>query len=200
MPDVNRRIASGWLLVAVLSASLAACRQPAPSAPKTAQDSYRRPQLLVAALALRTGDHVAEIGAGGGYLTRYLATAVGPAGRIVATDIDDGALAALADRVRQERLDQVLPRRVTTEDPGLESAAYDLILMAQVDHLLADRSAYLRRLVPALRPGSRSRIAVSNRESHRAELLTAAVAAGLHIEPAQPAPDLPGQYLLFLRP
>lgn len=118
----------------------------------------------------------------------------------MATDIDDAALAALADRVRAESLSQVLPRRVTADDPGLEAEAYDLILLAQVDHLIADRSDYLRRLQRALCPGPRSRIAVSNRESHRAELLAAAVAAGLRIEPAQPAPDLPGQYLLFLRP
>lgn len=196
MPPVKRRQAVAW----IFSLGLSACTSPAPSPPTTAQDRYRRPQQLVAALALRPGDVVAEVGAGGGYLTRYLAAAVGPRGRIVATDIDDAALSALATRVREERWVQVLPRRVSAEDPGLEAGSYDLILLAQVDHLLGDRSDYLRRLLPALRPGRRSRIAVSNRESHRAELLSAAVTVGLRIEPPQPAPELPGQYLLFLRP
>lgn len=188
-------------LLATLAAGLClACTQQRPTGQPSAQDAYRRPQQLVAALGLHRNDHVAEVGAGGGYLTRYLAAAVGPGGQVVATDIDDEALAALATRVRDEGLRQVLPRRVTPEDPGLEAGAYDLILLAQVDHLLADRRDYLRRLRSALRPGSRSRIAVSNRDSHRAELLSAAVAAELRIEPAQPSPELPGQYLLFLRP
>lgn len=193
---MDRRSALGCLLIA----APLACSSRGPAPAPTAQDAFRRPRQLIAALGIAAGDQVAEVGAGGGYLTRYLAAAVGPQGRIVATDIDDSALAALADRVRTESLRQVLPRRVTADDPGLESASFDLILLAQVDHLLANRSDYLRRLQHALRPGPRSRIAISNRESHRAELLAAAVAAGLRIEPAQPAPDLPGQYLLFLRP
>ena len=178
----------------------AACeRRKVPVAP-SAQDAYRQPLRVLAALALQHGDHVAEIGAGGGYLTRYLSSAVGPSGRVVATDIDDEALAALALRCREEGLKNVLPRRVAAADPGLEAAAFDRIVLCHVDHLLPDRTAYLRLLPAALKPGRRSRIVVSNREDHRAALLAAAVEAGLLIEPASPPPDLPGQYLVVLRP
>src|SRR5665811_2094172 len=45
----------------------------------------------------------------------------------------------------------IITRVVSPDDPGLEPNAHDLILLSEVDHLLADRVAYLRRLVPALR-------------------------------------------------
>lgn len=199
MRPMNRR----RLLLAAVGCGLVpglGCARRQPAIAPTAQDAYRRPQIVISALALRPGDHVAEIGAGGGYLTRHLAAAVGPSGRIVATDIDDEALAALALRCRDEGLRQVLPRRVAADDPGLEAAAFDLILLAHVDHLLPDRAAYLRMLPRALRSAQRSRIVVSNRESHRAGLLAAAVDAGLQIEPPPSPPDLPGQYLVTLRP
>lgn len=193
----RRCVLFGWLGLVLLGVT--DCAQQPRAVPPSAQDAYRRPQVVLAALSLRPGDHVAEVGAGGGYLTRHLAAAVGKAGRVVATDIDDDALAALALRCREESLLHVLPRRVAADDPGLEAAAFDLILLAHVDHLLVDRVAFLRQLPTALRPGRRSRIVVTNREAHRAALLSAAVAAGLRVEPPQPAVDLPGQYLVTLR-
>ena len=175
---------------------VAACdRRSAPAAsPSSAQDSYRQPERLVAALALRPGDAVAEIGAGGGYLTGRLAAAVGANGRVVATDIDGEALAAL--RQRTASLPQVEARRVAATDPGLAPDTFDLILLAQVDHLIADRTADLRALRPSLRP--RGRIAVSNGERQRQAIVEAAAAAGFSVE--EIAAGLPAQFLVVLRP
>lgn len=197
-PRMDRRRLLALLPWIALSGS--GCKRAPAAPPPSAQDAYRRPQVLLSALGLRPGDQVAEVGCGGGYLTRHLAAAVGPRGRVLATDVDDAALAALALRCRDEGLRNVLPRRVAAGDPGLEPAAFDLILLSHVDHLLPDRVDYLRRLLPALRHARASRIAVCNREQHRAVLLSAAVQAGLQIEPITPPPDLPGQYLIILRP
>ena len=82
------------------------------------------------------------------------------------------------------------------EQPGLEAATYDLVLLAHVDHLLADRGAYLRALRPALRRGGR--IAISNRQDREPGLREAAAAAGLSVR--EVAVDLPGQFLWELRP
>jgi tRNA A58 N-methylase Trm61 len=147
---------------------------------------------VVAALGLRHGQRVADIGAGAGYLTFRLAEAVGPTGRIVATEIDDAALAALRDGVRSHP--NVTPRKVLPDDPGLERAAYDLILLSEVDQYLSDRTAFLRRLRSALAPGGR--IAVTNRRLFRAPLVVAGEAAGYVI--AREVTDLPGHFLIFL--
>src|SRR5262245_58399241 len=160
-------------------------------------DAWRRPDVLVAALALQAGDVVADVGAGSGYLTGRLASAVGPTGRVVATDIDAAALAQV-DRLRPAAGAAPIETRLVAADrPGLEQGHYDLILLSEVDQYLADRAAYLRQLRAAL--SGRGRIAVSNRLHHRAALLAAAREAGFAIV-AEHRTELPGQYLVLLAP
>jgi cyclopropane fatty-acyl-phospholipid synthase-like methyltransferase len=155
-----------------------------------AYDRYRQPDALVAALALAPGESVADVGAGRGYLTHRLARAVGPSGRVVATDVDARALAAIDARAG-ERIEKRVAR---ADDPGLEAAGYDLILLAEVDHLLGDRADYFTRLRAALKP--RGRLALSNRMLYRAPSLAAAARAGFTVE--RERDDLPGHYLLIL--
>ncbi|MFO0580354.1 MAG: class I SAM-dependent methyltransferase [Polyangia bacterium] len=170
-----------------------------PPGPGSAFESFRRPAVLVAALGLPAGAIVAEIGAGSGLVTLPLARAVGPTGRVVATDLDEAALAALRERADADGLRNITTRRVDPAErdrPGLEAATYDLVLLAHVDHLLADRGAYLRSLRPVLRRGGR--IAVSNRQDRQPGLREAAAGAGLSVR--EVAVDLPGQFLWELRP
>lgn len=182
---------------AVLVALLAGCLSPAPPGEDRQADRYRRPDLLIPALGLRPGDRVAEIGAGGGYLTLRLARAVSPGGRVLATDIDPAALAALRARARAAGLGHILAaRHVRPDEPGLEGERFDLILLAQVDHLLPDRAGYLRALVPSLLPGGR--IALCNAERHRPAAEEAAARAGLHVR--EVPVGLPAQVLLLLWP
>lgn len=166
---------------------------PGPVATSTADREtiarQRRPQDLVAALALRPGDRVADIGAGRGYLEPHLARAIGPRGRLVATDIDPDAVAVLATLAPP-----VEARLVAAHDPGLERGAFDLVLLAQLDHLLADRTDYLRRVTAALAPGGR--IAISNRIDREAGVRVAAEAAGLEVIGESHA--LPAQFVIVL--
>jgi ubiquinone/menaquinone biosynthesis C-methylase UbiE len=148
---------------------------------------------VVAALGLSKGQRVADVGAGRGYLTFRLADAVGPTGRVVATDIDDAALAAL--RAHPSRANVVV-RKVARDDPGLEPSAYDLILLSEVDHYLADRVDFLRKLRPALAAGGR--LAVTNRRAFRAPVLAAAARAGYAV--GAEVADLPAHFLIFLAP
>ena len=190
----------------MLGAGATACSQSkaapggeaAPAPPTAAEreqyDRYRRPDLLLAALELRPGAVVADVGAGRGYLTPRLALAVGAGGKVVATDIDAAALAAIAPAGPGAA--PVETRVVQPDDPGLEPATYDLILLAEVDHLLPERAAYLRRLAAALAPGGR--IAVSNRPLYRAPLLEAATRAGLGL--ASEPRALPAHFLVLLTP
>jgi precorrin-6B methylase 2 len=189
----------GVVLLVALGAAPGCQRErsrPSLSGPGAAFEAFRRPAVLVAALGLPAGAVVAEVGAGSGLVTIPLARAVGPTGRVVATDIDEPALAALRERAGADGLRNLTTRRVAGERPELEAAAYDLVLLAHVDHLLADRAAYLRSLRPALRPGGR--IVVCNRQDREAGLRAAAAAAGLSVR--ELAVDLPGQFVWELRP
>lgn len=160
-------------------------------------DRFRQPDRLLAAFALEPGDVVADVGAGRGYLTFRLADAVGADGAVVATDIDPSAIAELRRLAARRRGGAPVDvRLVTPDDPGLESGRFDLVVLAQVDHLLEDRVDTLRALRPALAVDGM--LAVSNRRTHRGRLLEAAKAAGYSIY-SEPA-DLPGQYLVLLKP
>lgn len=199
--SLNAQRGLRWVGLCGLGLVLVFCQREPPAGPggaarratatATAYDAYRRPAQLVAALHIKPGDWIAEIGAGSGYLTGRLAQAVGTTGRVVATDVDDAALAVLRERTRG--LAQVESRRVGASEPGLEPGRYDLILLAQVDHLLVDRVVYLRALQRALKPSGR--IAVSNSVRYREPLRAALSAVGFRCE--EPDAQLPGQFLFI---
>jgi ubiquinone/menaquinone biosynthesis C-methylase UbiE len=186
--------------VIVLGLLVAACRSrsggtaDAGTAAQASFDRYRQPERVIAALGLSAGQRVADVGAGRGYLTFRLASAVGPNGRVVATDVDDDALAAL--RARRPPAANLVVRKVTPADPGLETRSFDLILLSEVDQYLPDRVAFLGRLRDALAPGGR--IAVTNRRLFRAALVAAATQAGYKI--VGEIKDLPAHFLIFLQP
>jgi ubiquinone/menaquinone biosynthesis C-methylase UbiE len=160
------------------------------SAPRTADDTAReqarfdaerRPEKVVEALGIRPGSRVADIGAGSGLLTVHLARAVRPNGRVVATDIDGAVLDLLQSRLAAAGLADVVERRVVAaEQPGLEAASYDAILLAEVDHYFQDEVAWLKEATKALKPGGR--IVISNRIHHRQKSMAAAQRAGLKLQ------------------
>jgi precorrin-6B methylase 2 len=152
-------------------------------------DRDRRPDVIVAAAQLGPGSVVADVGAGTGLLTVHLARAVRPGGRVVATDIDAAVLDLMAPRLDAAGVADVVERRVVSaDDPGLEPATFDVILLAEVDHYFSDRTTWLRTATAALRPGGR--FILTNRIHHRAAALAALAAVGLSVRSeATPVPS-----------
>lgn len=109
---------------------------------------------LIERLRLRPTDVVADLGAGPGFLTLPLARAV-PDGRVIATDVKRSYLEVLSSRADAEGLDNIETRLVAEDQSGLGADSADVILLCQVDQLLADRAAYFRALVPSLKSGGR---------------------------------------------
>jgi ubiquinone/menaquinone biosynthesis C-methylase UbiE len=141
-------------------------------------DAERRPEKLVEALGIGPGSKVADIGAGSGLLTVHLARAVAPNGKVVATDVDGAVLDLLAQRLRSQKLEGVVERRVVgAETSGLAPGEFDAILLAEVDHYFTDPAAWLEGAAAALKPGGR--IVISNRIYHKAQSIDAAKKAGL---------------------
>lgn len=159
-----------------------------------ARDAQRHPDQVISALGILPGQRVADIGAGFGYFTFRIAAAVGPTGRVVATDIDPGALDKL--RSHKPMPDNVIVRNVAPDGPGLEPGSYDLVFLSEVDHYLPNRVAYLTKLHAALAPNGR--IAVTNRFDLQPPFMAAAEQAGYSV--VSEVTDLPFHYLVFLRP
>lgn len=103
--------------------------------------------------AIRPGMTVADIGAGEGYYTVRLADRVGRKGRVLAQDIDQGALHRLGARVEHDRLDNVSIKPGAADDPRLPEHSFDRVFMIHMYHEVAEPYAFLWRLWPSLRPG-----------------------------------------------
>jgi ubiquinone/menaquinone biosynthesis C-methylase UbiE len=119
------------------------------------RDAWQKPEEVVRALRLAPGGAVADVGAGTGYFTTRLAEAVGAAGHVYATDVQDEMLETLRERVAREGLGNVTVVRAGFDDPVLPAACCELVLLANVYKELSERSAYMRRLGAALRDGGR---------------------------------------------
>lgn len=99
------------------------------------------------------GMTLADIGAGEGYYTVRLAARVGPKGRVLAEDIDPGAIERLGRRIERERLDNVSIKLGTPDNPRLPAASFDRVFMVHMYHEVAEPYAFLWHLRPTLKPG-----------------------------------------------
>jgi ubiquinone/menaquinone biosynthesis C-methylase UbiE len=113
------------------------------------------PSRAIAALSLRPGQAVADVGAGSGYYTLLLADAVGPGGRVYATDIQPEMLALIRKKIDAKPVGNVELLLGTESEARLPAAAIDLALMVDVYHELAQPQAFLRSLKDALKPDGR---------------------------------------------
>jgi ubiquinone/menaquinone biosynthesis C-methylase UbiE len=117
--------------------------------------AWQKPDEVVAALGLDSGDVVADIGAGSGYFSVRLARAVGPKGQVYAVDIQQDLIDHLGKRAAEEALPSIAPTLGTADDPKLPSGTVDLIFICDVVHHIENRQAYYAKLAGALAPGGR---------------------------------------------
>jgi ubiquinone/menaquinone biosynthesis C-methylase UbiE len=120
-----------------------------------ARATWQKPEQLVAALGLRPGQCVADLGAGTGYFSRLLSTAVGATGTVLAVDPEPNLIAYLRERSEREKTANVVPILASHDNPRLPPGSVDLVLIVDTFHHIDDRIAYLRNLRRALRPSGR---------------------------------------------
>lgn len=117
--------------------------------------AWQKPEQVVAALALRPGQRVADLGAGTGYFSRLLSAAVGPAGTVLAVDPEPNLVAHLRERAEREGTANVVPVLASRDDPRLPAGFVDVVLIVDTYHHLDRRRSYMRDLKRALRPSGR---------------------------------------------
>lgn len=104
----------------------------------------------VDAIGVGDGWHCWEVGAGGPGIVRRLAARVGPAGRVLATDIDTSWIASAQAAEAGGPL-EVRRHDVAADDPP--EGPFDLVHARLVLVHVADRERALRSMVSVLRPG-----------------------------------------------
>jgi ubiquinone/menaquinone biosynthesis C-methylase UbiE len=117
------------------------------------RDEWQQPDKVVAALQLKPGMVVADIGAGTGYFEKRLANAVGDTGAVIAVDIEPDMVRYLRERAHREGTPIVEARQGAPDDPKLAPRTVDRILIVDTWHHIADRVGYARKLAAALQPG-----------------------------------------------
>jgi predicted methyltransferase len=117
------------------------------------RDEQEKPEVVLAAMGLREGMTVAEIGTGTGYFARRLAKAVGPSGKVYAEDIQPEMLEILKEKAGKEGIANIIPVLGTETDPRLPKGKIDRILLVDVYHEFQQPEPMLDRIRESLAPG-----------------------------------------------
>ena len=128
-----------------------------------------------------------DIGCGPGFFTLDLARLVGPAGQVIAADLQEGMLQKLKNKIRGTELEpRIVLHRCGTQAIGWPSPV-DFILAFYMVHELPDPDAFFREVGRMLKPGGQILIAEPPFHVSKAnfnQMLRRAQNAGL--QPANP--------------
>ncbi len=127
----------------------------APWLDRPEREREERPDLVMAALALKPGDAVADIGCGTGYYSWRMAEKVGAKGVVYGVEIQQEMLDLLARKMAERKITNVKGVLGTTTDPKLPPASVDLVLMVDVYHEFDQPFEMMQALVKTLKPGGR---------------------------------------------
>src|SRR4030095_11678571 len=112
-----------------------------------------RPDRVLAALDLKPGMTVADVGAGSGYYSWRIAERVGAGGTVYAVDIQPEMVRLLQQQMTQRGAANVKAILGTATDPRLPAGTLDLALMVDVYHELEYPYEMLASITRALKPG-----------------------------------------------
>src|SRR5688500_17178942 len=93
------------------------------------RDGRQMPDHVLDLVELSDGMTVVDLGSGDGYFLCRLSRAVGPRGRVIATEIEEGLVRDLNERVAREALSNVDVVRAPTDDVGIAPGTADRILV-----------------------------------------------------------------------
>ncbi len=115
------------------------------------RDGRQKPVELVAAMQLKPGQTVVDLGTGVGYMLPYLAKAVGPTGKLIAMDIFPDFLKQARETVAKNNLPNVDFVLGTDQDPKLPANAADAVLVLDAYHHFDYPAKTLAGIASALR-------------------------------------------------
>jgi ubiquinone/menaquinone biosynthesis C-methylase UbiE len=110
---------------------------------------------VIAELDIPRGGTVVDLGAGVGYFTWRLARQVGPQGRVIAVDVQEGMLDRLRSNLAERGVTNVDIILGEPSDPQLPRGEVDLVLLVDVYQELAYPQKTMEHVRRALKPDGR---------------------------------------------
>lgn len=163
---------------------------------------------MFAALKLKPGSTVCDLGCGNGFYTLRMAKAVGPQGVVYGIDIQREMLRLLKERAAAERIGNLKLIQGSLIDPFLPEGKLDLILMVDVYHEFSHPVQMLAALRKSLAPEGRLALVEFRGEDPKVPIKPLHKMTKKQIlkefepngfELAEQFDDLPWQHLMFFK-
>lgn len=166
---------------------------------------FRYRAAMTGLMGVKPGMKVGEVGAGSGYLSRYLAETVGPEGHVFANELEGRMVAYMKDRAAKEGLKNFTAVQGTASSTAFEPASLDAVAVIYAFSFFDHREAMLKSIHASLKPGGVLLIVDLPSEQAGArmvgidveELVPLAAAAGLSRERENGI--VPGHYALIFK-
>lgn len=175
------------------------------------REVFNKRDEIVAALQLKPGMAVADVGAGSGLFTRLFADKVGTDGKVFAVDVSKDFLAHIAKDSEERGLKQVKTVLGAQDGTNLGPASVDLVYLCDVYHHFEEHEKMLASIRRALKPGGTLVLIEFDRvEGKSSDFVLKHVRAGQNLfrkeivaagfEPAEgPKPDLKENFFARFR-
>ena len=122
------------------------------------RDGWQQAERVILALGIRSGEHIADLGAGGGYFTFRLADETGVDGNVYAVDVDEDMVEYVETKAKADGYTTLMGIVATNNDSLLPEQGVDLIFTCNTYHHVKNRVAYFEHAKKHLRP--RGRVAI----------------------------------------
>ena len=119
------------------------------------REEEEKTTLLIESLKFKSGENVADIGAGTGYHVRRIAPKILPRGKVFAVEIQQEMLDLLTNKLGRVGITNVVPVLGTITDPKLPTNSLDTIIMVDVYHEFDHPFEMTEAMCRALKPGGR---------------------------------------------
>jgi ubiquinone/menaquinone biosynthesis C-methylase UbiE len=116
------------------------------------REREERCSIMLAALGVKRGMTICDMGCGNGFYTLQMAKMVGPEGHIYGVDIQPEMLKFLNDRADREGIRNISPVLGTAYDPRLPKCKIDMILCVDVYHEFSFPEQMLHAMRESLSP------------------------------------------------
>ena len=166
---------------------------------------FRYRQAIAGLMQLKPGMTVGEVGAGSGYLSRFIAEKVGPTGRVIANELEPKMVEYMNARAAKEGVKNFSAIKGTPVSTGFDAAALDAVAMVYSFSFFDHPAEMHKSVSDSLKPNGLMLIVDSPREGLAAtapgmdadEVLALAAAGGFNRVGENGV--VPGHYALIFR-